>query len=101
MLILWSPHQATITDAPFASLIGEGRTLVCLRSGHTEAAHGTQHGLPPLTSWSPGYFSTSGYGEENSSLKMTQLLPSPAKHMLKRELKEAWGGGEVGESRGG
>lgn len=92
MLILWSPCQATITEASFASLIGEGRTLVCLRSGHTEAAHGTQRGLPPLTAWSPGYFSTSGYGEENSSLRMTQLLLSPAKHMLKRELKEAPGG---------
>lgn len=89
MLILWSSCQATITDAPFASLIGEGRTLVCLRSGHTETA---QRGLPPLTAWSPGYFSTSGYGEESSSLRMTQLLLSPAKHMLKRELKEAPGG---------
>lgn len=99
MLILWSPCQATITDAPLASLIGEGRTLVCLRSALTEAAQGTQHGLPLLTAWSPGYFSTIGYGEENSSLRMTQLLLFPAKHMLKRELKEAPGGVGVGEGK--
>lgn len=53
-----------------------------------------------LTAWSPGYFSTSGYGEENSSLRMTQLLLSPAKHMLKRELKEARAWERVGVGEG-
>lgn len=77
----------------------EGKELAYLGLGDKkEAASVTQAPmLPPLCSGlllgSTGYFSTgevlSGCDDNNSSLKMTQLLWSSANVLFKREMKEA------------